>query len=377
MLYLGIDLHSKQITTALFDESGDVVLRRQVSTRPEKIREFLQELKERGRYMALVEVCGFNDWLIEILREFDCDEIVLIHPERRSKKKTDRRDAFKLAEMLWLNRGRLTAGQKPKGLRRVQIPTIEQQQDRQLTSLRQRLARQQTQVINRIKRILHRQNRMWESPTKTFQTKTVRKWLAEIDVPRIDRLEMDGLLSQWDLLGEQLQTVNKEIETRVTQTEIDSPSQVLRHVPGLSAFGALAVASRIGDINRFPRARSLANYLGLTPSCCNSGKATDRLGSITKEGSQIVRFLLGQAVLHVLKQDAEMRRWYRRIRVRRGSKIARVAVMRRLCTIMWHMLKHKEPYYSGGPPRLRHETPPSNLSSGAAKGILEKELTGA
>ena len=62
---------------------------------------------------------------------------------------------------------------------------------------------------------------------------------------------------------------------------------------------------------------------------------------------------LGQLVLHVLKQDRYMRAWYRRIRSRRGSSIARVAVMRRLLTIYWHMLKHNEPYYIGGPPRLR------------------------
>jgi len=49
-----------------------------------------------------------------------------------------------------------------------------------------------------------------------------------------------------------------------------------------------------------------------------------------------------------------MRDWYRRIKLRRGSKIARVAVMRRITTIFWHMLKYQEAYTIGGPPlRLR------------------------
>ena len=112
-------------------------------------------------------------------------------------------------------------------------------------------------------------------------------------------------------------------------------------------------SSRIGSIERFASPRSLANYFGLTPSCRNSGAATDRLGSITKQGSSMVRFITGQLVLHVLKKDPSMREWYRRIRRRRGSKIARVAVMRRLVTIFWHMLKHQEGYYIGGPPRLK------------------------
>src|SRR5262249_37889064 len=56
------------------------------------------------------------------------------------------------------------------------------------------------------------------------------------------------------------------------------------------------------------------------------------------------RFLLGQLVIKVLRRDGTMRQWYKEIRRRRGSKIARVAVMRRLATIVWHILKKKEPY---------------------------------
>ena len=125
------------------------------------------------------------------------------------------------------------------------------------------------------------------------------------------------------------------------------------HGPGGGTYSTLAIVSRIGSIERFASPRSLANYFGLTPGCRNSGEATDRLGSITKEGSSMVRFITGQMVLHVLKKDPWMRQWYRRIRRRRGSKIARVAVMRRLVTIFWHILTHNDGYQIGGPPRLR------------------------
>lgn len=366
MLYLGIDLHSKQITIVLMNRAGDCMMRRQVSTRPEAVRAFLQEVRQLGPFMVIMEVCGFNDWLIKLLHECGCEEIVLMHPERASSRKTDRRDALKLAELLWVNRDRLAGGQKPKGIRRVVIPTDQQQQDRQLTSLRQRLRRRHTQVINRTKGILHRHNLMWDCPTKTFQTKAVRMWLKELKLATIDRLELDCLLAQWELLDEQLKQVEQQIADRVIEAKQTEPARLLLTVPGLAPFGALAVASRIGDIDRFPRARSLPNYIGVTPSCHNSGNVTDRLGSITKEGSQMVRFILGQAVMHVLKKDEHMRDWYRKIKRRRGSKIARVAVMRKLCTIFWHMLKHEEPYYAGGPPRLRNRR--GNLNSGSTKG---------
>jgi hypothetical protein len=49
-----------------------------------------------------------------------------------------------------------------------------------------------------------------------------------------------------------------------------------------------------------------------------------------------------------LRRDSRMKDWYQRIKRRRGAKIARVAVMRRLATVLWHMLKHQQPYRLSG-----------------------------
>ena len=49
MLYLAIDQHAKQITVVVRNEAGDTVLRRQVSTRPEKIKLFFEQLVANGR----------------------------------------------------------------------------------------------------------------------------------------------------------------------------------------------------------------------------------------------------------------------------------------------------------------------------------------
>ena len=73
------------------------------------------------------------------------------------------------------------------------------------------------------------------------------------------------------------------------------------------AFMAVALASRIGRVQRFPRARSLANYWGLTPGCRNSGESAQRLGRITKAGSGMARWLLAQLVFKVLRKDRALR----------------------------------------------------------------------
>ena len=358
MLYLGIDQHRKQLTVCVRNEEGDVTLRRQVSTEWRRVRAFFAGMDEEAGgdgFAAILEVCGFNDWLVKLLGEYDCRELIVVQPEKRSKKKTDRRDAGALCEMLWLNRQRLLAGKRVQGVRRVQLPSQEDADGRQVTELRKGLGELRTRTINRIKHLLRKHNLEQECPTKGLDTIRGRKWLAKLELGPLDRLEMDLLLKQWALWDEQIDELQAEIGKRQTEHKT---AAVVATIPGCGAYSSLALASRIGSIERFPRPGSLANYWGLTPGCRNSGEATDRLGSITKQGSAMARFILGQLVLHVLRRDRAMKAWYQRIKKRRGSKIARVAVMRRLATIVWQMVKYHEPYVIGGPPphKLRPTT---------------------
>ena len=356
MLYLGIDQHKRQLTVNLRGEDGSVILTRQVSTQWEKVRAFFADLAEKARpeggFLAILEVCGMNPWLLEMLQEYGCRETVVIQPTERARQKTDRRDAGELSHLLWVHRQQFLDGKHPLGLRRVQPPTAQEADDRQLTTLRARLTKKRTAVLNGIHKILRKHNLEHAQPTKRFQTKKVRRWLEEIELVTMDRLEMNLLLPQWDVLDEQLQAVEAKIAERAAG---DAQVQLLESVPGMGHYSAVAISSRIGNIERFKHADSLANYFGLTPGCRNSGEATQRLGSITKQGSKMVRYLLGQAVVKVLRFDGVMRGWFKRIKKRRGSKIARVAVMRRLTTIIWHMLKKKQKYRYDSPIKKHRE----------------------
>ena len=357
MLYLGIDQHRKQLTVCIRNEDGDVTLRRQVSTEWRRVRAFFARISEEARgdgFVVILEVCGFNDWLVKLLAEYDCGELIVVQPEKRSKKKTDRRDAGALCEILWINRQRLLVGKRVQGVRRVQLPGQEDADARQVTEFRKRLGQLRTRTINRIKHVLRKHNLEQECPTKGLDTIRGRKWLGKVGLGPMDRLEMDLLLKQWAVWDEQLEQVQGEIGKRQAKHKT---AAVVATIPGCAAYSSLALASRIGQIERFPRPGSLANYWGLTPGCRNSGEATDRLGSITKQGSAMARFILGQLVLHVLRRDRVMKAWYQRIKKRRGSKIARVAVMRRLATIVWHMVKYNEAYVIGGPPSGKPRSP--------------------
>jgi transposase len=348
MLYLAIDQHSKQLTVNVRDEAGQIVQRKQVSTREAAPREFLEQLAQRagaGGYVAIVEVCGFNDWLLDLLPQCGCREIVLVQPGEPGKRKTDRRDANQLGEVLWVNRHRLLAGQRVQGLRRVNIPGVQEREHRRLAALRHRVGRELTRVINRVWTVLRRRNLQHECPTKTIQSQKARAWLKALNVSPLDRLELNQLLARWELLAQHRRELEAMIAERVAQCP---DALLLTTLPSAAGFMALGLAAHVGDVTRFARPRSLANYWGLTPSCRNSGEKHQRLGSISKEGSTLARFLLGQLVMHVLKRDSRLRTWYLGIKRRRGAKIGRVAVMRRLTTIIWHMLTHREAYRRGG-----------------------------
>lgn len=344
--HLGIDQHARQITISLRDDSGDVLQARQVSTRPEKIQEFFTKLTReciaKGEsFIAVVEVCGFNDWLIRLLRDYRCHKVILIQPEERKRCKTDRRDAAALSELLWVNRDRFLAGKPIRGLRQVDIAVPTDQENRRLTTLRKEASQGRTRLINKIKHMLRRHNLQWDLPTKTFPTQRAVAWLKELVLPEMDRLEMNYLLVDLEQIQQRVQELEQIITERCGNSEA---AQLLRTMPGVSYFTATSLACRVGQVERFPRACSLANYWGLTPGCRNSGEHNQRLGRITKAGSNMARWLLAQVAHQALRKDGKLREWYKRIKRRRGSTVARVAVMRKLATIIWQMLSKQQTY---------------------------------
>lgn len=344
MLYLGIDQHRKQWTVNLRDEVGEVLLQRQVSTEPAKGEAFVSALAARavaaGGCVAMVEVCGFNDWLLTLLERHQL-RVLLVQPESRSRRKTDRRDASQLSETLWLNRARLLANQPVRGVRVIVRPTPEEAAARQLTGLRRQLGQARTRTFNRIQRLLLKHNLHYERPTKTMWTKKCQRWLEQLALPAADRFSLDLLIAQWKLWDEQISQVEAQIAAACAHNE---EAALIGTSPGGGAYSSLTLSSRIGNVRRFKRPKSLVNYFGLAPSCHNSGENDRRLGSITKQGSALARHVLGEMVLHALRRDPLLRRWYLNIKRRRGAKIARVAVMRRLTTILWHMLTKRLPY---------------------------------
>jgi len=345
MLYLAIDQHKNYLTINVRNEQGDVMQKGQISTNHVDLDDFFSTFAKKARkhrgYMAIVEVCGFNDWLLDKFKKTRCSEIVVIQPDNSAVNKTDKRDANALGALLWNNRKRLQGGQRPNGIRRIFPADPADAQVRQLANLRRHLIKQRTKTINKIKGVLNKHNMAQDAPTEIYSTKKFRRWITTAPLPVVDRIEVDVNIQSWELYDKQILEVEAEL---VKRSEVRSTDVFrLTAISGISAMGAITLLSRIGDIKRFKNPDSLANYFGLTPGCHNTG-GKHRIGGITKRGNAIARQVLNFAVNHVVRKDPAMKAWHKKIKSRRGTKTARVAVMRKLATIIWHMLRWEKPY---------------------------------
>jgi Transposase IS116/IS110/IS902 family len=94
--------------------------------------------------------------------------------------------------------------------------------------------------------------------------------------------------------------------------------------------------AEIGDITRFPNARKLASWAGLTPTVRGSD-LTVRHGHISKQGPAWLRWVLNQAA-QTAKRSPEFHATYAAIAKRRGKKIATIAISRKLLTRAYHLL---------------------------------------
>ena len=106
---------------------------------------------------------------------------------------------------------------------------------------------------------------------------------------------------------------------------------------------ALAFVLVIGKAERFQCGKQVASYLGLIPLEDSSGNRR-RLGHITKQGNSMLRFLLVEAAQVTVGSLPEWRSRYFHLKMRRGRKIAKVAMARRLAVRLYWMMRQEWDY---------------------------------
>ena len=140
-------------------------------------------------------------------------------------------------------------------------------------------------------------------------------------------------------LFDRLNPVIEELDQAVKQEAAKRTEAVrLMCQPGVGPVTALAYVLTIGPVERFPKSKQVVSYLGLNPQENSSG-GRQRMGSISKQGNSMMRFLLNEAAQTASRYDSELRRHYQRLKFRRGSAVAKIAIARKLAVRLYWMLR--------------------------------------
>ena len=324
-VYVGMDVHRKRSQVAVVDEAGVQQRNRNLANDPAKLIPVLGALPP-GTPVAFEAAYGWG-WLVELLEELEL-EPHLVHPSRckaiaSARLKNDKVDAATLAQLL-------RADLLPEAW-------IAPQQVRDLRALlrhRASLVRLSTLCKNRIHAVLAdrgigEDQVLWAGPG--------RAWLADLALPPTPRAIIQDCCGLLDTLAIPIARLEGEISALAKP---DPRVQALQVLPGVGRLTAMTLVAEIGDIGRFPTARKLCAWAGLTPQVRNSDRKV-RHGHITKQGSPWVRGILQEAA-QTAKRHPMFAGAYGELARRRGKNIATTAIARRLLARSFHILTQLE-----------------------------------
>jgi transposase len=141
-------------------------------------------------------------------------------------------------------------------------------------------------------------------------------------------------------LQRRIQELDRQVEEQAGQRP--QARRLLTH-PGVGPVTALATEVFLGDPSRFTTAKQVASYIGMIPREYSSGQR-QRLGNMTKQGNSLLRYLWTEAAMHAVRNDPELKRFYRRKLIQKGMGKARIAAARKLGIRLWIMLRDQIEY---------------------------------
>jgi transposase len=339
MRYVGIDVGKTRCRAALMNEKGVIESEFFFENSNEGIANLTSVLTSEDR--VVMESTG-NLWL-NMYDTLDAKSIrvVLANPLKTkviasAKVKTDKLDARILAHLL---RADLIA--------ESYVPQGNVREMRALVRHRLSLVQMRTMVKNKAHAIIDKYGYRCEYSDMFGKAGT--RWLRAQQMSDLDRLLLENHLGLIEFVNSQICRVGEVIRERACE---DQDVRLLLSLTGVDVYTALLLRSEIGPIERFADYKRLVSWAGLAPSVHQSGNVEFH-GRITKRGSSILRWALGEAAHVAVQRDERMRAFYLRVAARRGNQKATVAVACKMLKIVWFMLTRREVY--GSVNRKRYE----------------------
>jgi len=320
--YIGVDLQRNCFTACVRLENGREYLKQ---WQVEDLSKFATKL--RATDQIAVEMTG-NTRLFHDAVSAHVERVVAVNPNQfkvitHSVKKTDPNDARNLA--LYLSKDLLPE---------VRMKDKTQAQIASLTQTRDTMVKLRTALKNKINNLCsaHGVNLNKES---LASEKGLR---AALD------MKFDVLVNlELKIIVDQIRSLNKSIaELEETISKEGTKLKGHRNLTSIKGIGGLSgsiLLSIIGDINDFAEEGNLAAYFGIVPRVSNSNE-TEHSGSITKRGSKLGRTTLIQCALIAQRYSPYLKKYYERIKNRRGTGKAIVALARKFLGIIYRTLKN-------------------------------------
>lgn len=321
--YFGIDLHRNQFSCCMRLDSGRSYFSEWAL---EQLPRFVKKLRPSDE--VAVEVTGNARLFYEAVAPHVARVVVVDTNQfrviSRSVKKTDERDAALLA--LYLSKGLLPE---------VRMKDKEHGQLASLTQTRDTLVKLRTALKNKVNNILSA--RGINLPKEALSSE---KRLAEVLTLPFDEIvlvELRVIVDQIRSLNQSIAELEKIIGEQGSKLE---GHKSLTSITGIGKITGAILLSVIGDVDDFPDESRLASYFGIVPRVSNSNQ-TERSGRIHKRGSKLGRTALVQSALIAANYSPYLRNFYERVKARRGTGKAIIALARKFLGIIYRTLKNK------------------------------------
>jgi transposase len=331
---VGVDLHKDTLTACVFCGCcGEVSFQKIPCKCRRQLAAYFAALPRP--HTVAIESVGFYRWLWEML-EAIVEKLVLADATQARalagrRLKTDREDAFNIAELL-------STGRLPTSY----APPLEVQILRDLTRHRNGFSRQHARVLCRVKSVLNANNR--PGPARLASDGLIRYIKAQgVKLPARHVAMLWQCVDQLALTERQIAEAERTIGEVVQRDRFREVYEILLSFPGVAQLTAATVIAEVGDFRRFTDCKAIGRFAGLNPRVYASG-GKQRIGHIAKTGSPDLRWILQQAAWTAIRTDEAVRRIFLRLAKRSGRKAAAVAVARKLLTWMHSAVVKGEPY---------------------------------